>query len=211
LSQFGRPTGFFGRILARGMAWGHRDFYKNTVKVLNLQQDDKYLEIGFGSGLFIKKYASRVARIAGLDLSEEMVNMARSINKKLIESGKAEFKQGNVSSLPWGDGEFSVVVGIETFYFWQKPIESLMEVYRVLAPGGRVVLEMGYNKEDGLDHTEIVEKTKLTLYSADEMTEMLQESGFSNIEFTYYKGFWLPFKGHVVPKGMIVKAVKEKR
>ena len=211
MSQFRNPTGFFGRILARGMAWGHRDFYKNTAEVLNLQQDDKILEIGFGPGLFIKKYASRVARIAGLDLSEEMVNMARSVNKKLIESGKAEFKHGNVLSLPWENDEFTVVVGIETFYFWQEPMESLMEVYRVLAPGGRLVLEMGYNKEDGLNHTELVEKMNLTFYSADEMTEMLQESGFSEIEFTYYKGFWLPFKGHVVPKGMIVKAVKKKR
>ena len=209
MSQFGKPSGFFGKILARGMAWGHRDFYENTAEVLNLQQDDKCLEIGFGSGLFIKKYASHVARIAGLDLSEEMVNMARSINKKLIESGKAEFIQGDASSLPWGDSEFSVVVGIETFYFWQEPMESLMKIYRVLAPGGRLVLEMGYNKEDGLDHAEIVEKMNLTLYSADEMTEMLQEAGFSEIEFTYYKGFWLPFKGHVVPKGMIVKATKK--
>jgi SAM-dependent methyltransferase len=211
LSQFGKPTGFFGRILARGMAWGHRDFYKNTVKVLNLKQDDKYLEIGFGSGLFIKKHASHVARIAGLDLSEEMVNMASSINKKLIESGKAEFKHGNVSSLPWENDEFSVVVGIETFYFWEEPMASLSEIFRVLVPGGRLVLEMGYNKEDGLDHTEDIDKFNLKLYSADELTEMLQESGFSDIEFTYYKGFWLPFKGHVVPKGMIVRAVKEKR
>ena len=209
MSQFGKPSGFFGKILARGMAWGHRDFYKNTAEVLNLQQDDKYLEIGFGSGLFIKKYASHVARIAGLDLSEEMVKMARSINKELIESGKAEFIQGNVSSLPWGDSEFSVVVGIETFFFWQEPMDSLMEIYRVLAPGGRLLLEMAWNKEDGLDHTEDVEKMNLTFYSADEMTEMLQESGFNEIEFTYYKGLWLPFKGHVVPKGMIVKAAKK--
>jgi len=192
------------------MAWGHRDFYSNTAKVLNLKQDDKYLEIGFGSGLFIKKYASHVARIAGLDLSEEMINLASSINKKLIKSGKAEFKHGNVSSLPWENDEFTVVVGIETFFFWQEPMASLREIFRVLIPGGRLVLEMAWNKEDGLDHTEDIDKFNLKLYSADELTEMLQESGFTDIEFTYYKGFWLPFKGHVVPKGMIVKAVKEK-
>ena len=71
------------------------------------------------------------------------------------------------------------------------------------------MLEMSWNKEYGLDHTEDVEKMNLTFYSADEMTEMLQESGFNEIEFTYYKGLWLPFKGHVVPKGMIVKAAKK--
>ena len=192
------------------MAWGHRDFYENTAKVLNLKQDDKYLEIGFGSGLFIKNYASHVAKIAGVDLSEEMINLASSINKKLIKSGKTEFKHGNVSSLPWENDEFTVVVGIETFFFWQEPMASLREIFRVLIPGGRLVLEMAWNKEDGLDHTEDIDKFNLKLYSADELTEMLQESGFTDIEFTYYKGFWLPFKGHVVPKGMIVKAVKEK-
>ena len=49
MPDFGNPAGFLGRILARGMAWGHRDFYKNTAKVLELKHDDKYLEIGFGS------------------------------------------------------------------------------------------------------------------------------------------------------------------
>jgi len=191
------------------MAWGHRDFYSNTAKVLDLRQDDRLLEIGFGSGYFIKDYASHVARIAGVDLSEDMVNLASSVNKKLVESGKAEFRHGDASSLPYDDGEFSVVVGIETFFFWSEPVESLREIFRVLEPGGRLVLEMSYNKEDGLDHGEDMEKMNLIIYSADEMTEMLTESGFSDIEFTYYKGFWVPFKGHVVPKGMVVKAVKE--
>ena len=192
------------------MAWGHRDFYSNTAKVLDLRQDDRLLEIGFGSGYFIKDYASHVARIAGVDLSEDMVNLASSVNKKLVESGKAEFRHGDASSLPYDDGEFSVVVGIETFFFWSEPVESLREIFRVLEPGGRLVLEMSYNKEDGLDHGEDMEKMDLIIYSADELTGMLEETGLSDIEFTYYKGFWLPFKGHIVPKGMIVKAVKEK-
>ncbi len=209
MSQFGKPTGLFGRILAKGMAWGHKDFYKNAAKVLNLKHDDKCLEIGFGSGLFIKKYASHVARIAGLDYSEDMVSLASSINKDLIKSGKAEFRQGNVSSLPWENDEFSVVVGIETFFFWAEPVASLKEIYRVLAPGGRLVIEMAYNRDDGLDHARHIKKMNLNLYSADEMAKMFKESGFSDIVITYYRGFWVPFKGYVVPKGMIVKAIKK--
>lgn len=191
------------------MAWGHRDFYSNTAKVLDLKPDDRLLEIGFGSGYFIKDYASHVARVAGVDLSEDMVSLAGGVNKGLVQSGRAEFRLGDVSSLPYSDCEFSAVVGIETFFFWQEPVESLREIHRVLAPGGRLVLEMAYNKEDGLDHAEDIRKMSLVLYSADEITEMLRESGFSDVEFTYYRGFWLPLKGHVVPKGMIVKAVKE--
>ena len=73
MTQFQKPTGFIGKILAKGMAWGHRDFYRNTARALNLKPDDKYLEIGFGSGLFIKKYTSYISRIAGIDYSQEML------------------------------------------------------------------------------------------------------------------------------------------
>ncbi|NPV51321.1 MAG: class I SAM-dependent methyltransferase [Candidatus Methanofastidiosum sp.] len=209
MSQFRNPTGPFGRLLARSMAWGHKDFYKNTAKALDLKEEDRYLEIGFGSGLFIKKYASHVARIAGLDCSQEMVNLASDINKELINSGKAEFKKGDASSLPWGNDEFSAVVGIETFFFWDEPVKSLKEIYRVLAPGGRLVIEMAFNKDDGLDHSKHVKQMNLKVYSASEMTKMLNEAGFSEVIVIYFKGFWLPLKGHVVPKGMIVKGIKK--
>jgi len=210
MSQVAKPTGLFGKILARGMAWGHRGFYKNTAKVLHLQNDDTYLEIGFGSGLFIKKYASHVSRIAGLDYSEDMVKLASSINEDLIKSGKAEFRQGNVSHLPWGDYEFSVVVGIETFFFWSDPEISLKEIFRVLVPGCRLVLEISYNKDDGRDHTKKIKKYGLKLYSGKEIEKLLRESGFSEIHINYYKSLWIPFKGHIVFKGMIIKAIKSK-
>ena len=192
------------------MAWGHRSFYKNTAKALDLQPDDKLLEIGFGSGFFIKKYASNVSRICGLDYSADMVELATSVNKSLVKSGKVQFKQGDVSVIPWRDDEFSAVAGIETFFFWPEPVASLKEIYRVLAPGGRLVIEMAYNKDDGLDHTKHIKKFNLNLYSANEMTKMLKESGFSDIVITYYRAFWVPFKGYLVPKGMIVKGVKKK-
>jgi len=208
MSQFAKPTGFFGKILAKGMARGHKDFYKNTAKAMNLKHDDKFLEIGFGSGLFIKKYVSNVSKIAGLDYSKDMVKLAKDFNKNLVESGKAEFKHGDATSIPWDDNEFSVVVAIETFFFWSDSEKSLKEIFRVLMSGGRLVIEMAYNKDDGMNHEKLEKKMNLKLYSGNEMKKLLTDAGFSEIVINYFKGFWIPIRGHIVPKGMIVKALK---
>ena len=208
MSQFAKPTGFFGKILAKGMARGHKVLYKNTAKAMNLKNDDKYLEIGFGSGLFIKKYVSNIQKIAGLDHSKEMVKLANDFNKKLVKSGKAEFKHGDVTNIPWGNNEFSIIVAIETFFFWPEPEQSLKEIYRVIKPGGRLIIEMAYNKDDGKNHTKLIKKIDFKLYSGNEMKKLLEDAGFSKIIIKYFQGFYIPIKGYIVPKGMILKAYK---
>jgi len=207
MSQAAKPTGVFGRILARGMARGHKDFYESAAKVLDLRPDDEYLEIGFGSGFFIKKYASHVSRIAGLDCSEDMVQLASDINRDLVKTGKADFRQGDASSLPWGDNEFTAAATIESFFFWPEPERALGEIRRVLRPGGRLIIEMAHNRDDGKDHTKEARRMGFKLYSEEEVRNLLIISGFDDITFTYYKGFWVPIKGHVVPRGMVVKAI----
>ena len=99
-------------------------------------------------------------------------------------------------------------MGIETFFFWPEPEASLKEIFRVLAPEGRLVLEMAYNRDDGRDHTKQIQKHHLKLYGGEEMKKLLRASGFSDILVEYYKSLWIPFKGYIVPKGMIVRAVK---
>ena len=209
MSQFAKPTGFFGKILAKGMARGHKHFYKNAARVIDPKKDDRYLEIGFGSGIFIKKYMPHVSKISGIDHSEDMVQLASDINKELVDMGKAEFKRGNASLLPWDDNEFTVVAAIETFFFLDKVEKILSEIFRVLRPGGRLVIEMAYNKDDGVDHQRHIKKMNLQLYSGEEMKKLLTHAGFSKIVISYYKAFWIPIKGYIVPKGMVVKAVKK--
>ena len=209
MSQFAKPTGFLGKILAKGMARGHKEFYKNTVKVINPKKDDSYLEIGFGSGIFINKYMSHVSKIAGIDYSADMVTLASDINRMLVESGKAEFKQGDASSLPWADNEFTIVAMIEVFFFLTETEKTLKEIFRVLKPGGRLVIEMAFNKDDGADHSRHIKKMNLKLYSGEEMKNLLKKTGFTDIAIDYYEAVRIPIKGYVVPKGMVVKGIKK--
>jgi len=208
MSQFAKPTGFFGKILAKGMARGHKEFYKHAVKAINPKKEDEYLEIGFGSGIFINKYMSHVSKIAGIDYSEDMVKIASNINKKLVESGTAEFKQGYASSLPWPDNNFAIVAMIETFFFLNETEKTLKEILRVLKPGGRLIIEMAFNKDDGVDHKKHIKKFGLQLYSGEEMIQLLTKAGFNNILIDHFKAFRIPIKGYIVPKGMVVKGIK---
>jgi SAM-dependent methyltransferase len=209
MSQFAKPKGFLGKILAKGMARGHKEFYKNALKKINPKKEDIYLEIGFGSGIFINKYLAHVSKISGIDYSLDMVKLASVTNKKFVESGKAEFKQGNASSLPWDDNEFTVVAAIEVFFFFDEIEKTLKEIFRVLKPGGRFIIEMSYNKDDGVNHNRRIKKIGLKLYSGEEMKKILTNAGFKDIEISYFKAFWIPIKGYIIPKGMVVKATKK--
>jgi ubiquinone/menaquinone biosynthesis C-methylase UbiE len=195
------PRGLAGRITVIFMNIGHKSIYKSVAKVLQLQQDDDLLEVACGNGYFLKKYASHVHSVAGLDLSELVVKMAKKKHRGRIKAGTAEFVHGDASQLPWEDSRFSVATSMGSFTSFPKPLESLKEIYRVLRPGGRVIVSIEWNAEDGLDHTKEVEDYGMRMWTEDDIRATLKEAGFSEISITYAKGLKMP-------KMMIARAVK---
>ena len=195
------PRGLAGRITVIVMNIGHKSIYKNVADVLQLQPDDDLLEVACGNGYFIKKYASHVHSVAGLDLSELMVKMAKKKHRDRIKAGTAEFVHGDASQLPWEDNRFSVATTMGSFTAFPKPLESLKEMYRVLRPGGRVVASIEWNAEDGLDHTKEIKDYGMRMWTEDDIRATLKEAGFSDISITYAKGLKMP-------KMMIARAVK---
>ena len=195
------PRGFAGRLTLIVMNIGHRSIYSKVAKVLELRPEDDLLEVGCGNGYFLKKYASHVHSVAGLDLSELSVKMAKEKHRDRTRAETAEFVQGEASQLPWEDGKFSVVITMGSFIAFPKPLESLKEMRRVLRPGGRVLVSIEWNAEDGLDHTREVKGYGMWLWTEDDVRAVMKEAGFSDISITYRKGLKMP-------KLMIASAVK---
>lgn len=199
-SRAEKPQGFWGRLAARLMVIGHRRVYKEVAAALDLGVKDRFLDIGCGSGAFIKIFASLPYHVAGLDHSEEMVKLARRNNRKRARAGTAEFRQGDAAELPWKDESFSAVSLIETFY-WVKPLETLKEIRRILFPGGRVVIGLGLNADDGQDHSDYAKTFGMKFYSEKEIRSLLEQAKFKDVSFSFSKSFGMP-------RIMVVQALK---
>jgi ubiquinone/menaquinone biosynthesis C-methylase UbiE len=190
--------------LLMSMNLGHKSIYKSVAKALELRGEDDLLEVACGNGYFIKNYALHVHSVAGLDLSELCIKLATKKNKERIIAGSAEFVLGEATRLPWEDNKFSVATSMSSFLLFSKPValESLKEMCRVLRPGGRVVICIELNAEDGKDHSKDIKRYGIKLWTEDDVRDVLKEAGFSEIIITYVKGF-------MMPKMMITQSIKK--
>jgi ubiquinone/menaquinone biosynthesis C-methylase UbiE len=186
------PRGFIGSIVARLMPLGHAPIYKRVSEVLELQPEDELLDVACGAGYFLKRYASHLKRIAGLDYSEVMVKIAKNKHKKRISAGTAEIEYGEASHLPWEANKFSVVTSMGSFFAFPQPLESLKEMHRVLRPGGRAVVSIEYNAEEGKDYSKDIKKYGYGIWTEDEVQNMFQEAGFADVTIKYAKGMGMP-------------------
>jgi ubiquinone/menaquinone biosynthesis C-methylase UbiE len=141
-AQFGHPTGLMGRLVGRLMASKNAYMHRLAADVLDVQTDDRILEIGFGSGTLIQELARRATAgfVAGVDPSDVMVQQAAGRNLKWIRSGRVVLERGGVSKLPFPDGRFTKVCEVNSFHHWPDPARDLQEVQRVLQKGGLLLL-----------------------------------------------------------------------
>lgn len=114
-----------------------------TTDLLKIKENDVLL-VGFGNGSTINRIINntRVGKVFGLDLSNEMIKEAKKLNKKQIDDGIVELHKGNIISLPYTDSVFDKVFSVHTLYFWSDINQGFSEVHRVLKPGGKLFLSI---------------------------------------------------------------------
>ncbi|HVB23992.1 MAG TPA: class I SAM-dependent methyltransferase [Ktedonobacteraceae bacterium] len=161
--QHGHPRGIVGRILGEQMVRQHMAETTWTISLLNLQPEDQILEAGFGAGRAIELAAAQTANghVWGIDLSQAMVRAASRRNAQAIKAGQVILRRGDLTTLPFPDSQFDKVFSIQTLYFWPDPPRALAEVFRVLKPGGMLVVtlstgKIGAAEITGLEHYQLV-------------------------------------------------------
>jgi ubiquinone/menaquinone biosynthesis C-methylase UbiE len=140
--QFAKPVGTIGSLVGCLMAMKNRKLQDFAVEILDIQPDDRVLEIGFGPGVALRMIAAKAWRgfVTGVEVSDVMISQASRRNRRAIREGRLELKLASVSMLPYEDGTFTKVAAINAFQFWPNPYADLVEVKRVIATGGLLVI-----------------------------------------------------------------------
>lgn len=185
-----RPRGWVARKTyggVQGAPKGHEAVFDRVLNVLGALEGERCLEVGCGGGRLLERVLAAGARAAGVDHSPEMIHLTTKRNQGAVKAGALELKLAEADQLPWQDETFSVLLSANTFFFIEQPERALAEFFRVLSPGGRMVMATvpGPLPAPSLRNWWVyMWGSQMHVYDDEEMRSMVQRAGFSDVAIT---------------------------
>ena len=136
----------------------------------------KILDAGCGTGLLSKKL-QRFGRVIGIDFSREALKFAK--NRGIVT------KQARIEKIPFADNSFDVVVSIDVLVSKsiKNDLKPIKEFYRVLKPGGILILRVSANSWLKLSHDRHVHIGRR--YQKGQFATKLKNAGFEISKLSY--------------------------
>jgi len=109
------------------------------LEVIGERPFDRLLDLGTGTGRVLELLAPHIRRGVGIDLSHEMLSVARA---KLDAAGygHCQVRHGDLYALPFEAASFDVVTIHQVLHYLDDPARAIGEAARMLRPGGRLLI-----------------------------------------------------------------------
>ena len=127
----------------------------------------------------------------------------RPLNATGIASGRVEVQQATVSQLPFANNTFHLVTAIETHYYWPNHLHDLREIYRVLRPGGSLLLIAEAFRGQRFDALNglVMKFLDAGYLTAAEHSKLLEDAGYLGVQVVVdRKRGWLCVSGKKTPE-----------
>ncbi len=100
---------------------------------------DLVVDFGTGTGRMLALFSPRADRVEGIDLSHQMLTVARS-NLRDAKAENAAVRHGDVTAAPYESDSADLVIIHQVLHYLDDPSRAIAEAARVLKPGGRLLV-----------------------------------------------------------------------
>lgn len=118
------------------------DNIKNILDRLGIASNDRILDVGCGSGIYLTLMAERSKNVVGVELSKEGIERSQVIFDEMGLKDRIHILRGDAMNLPFQGGSFDVVLCTEVLEHLPDPSKGALEIQRVLKKGGMALISM---------------------------------------------------------------------
>ncbi|MBL4613208.1 MAG: metalloregulator ArsR/SmtB family transcription factor [Emcibacter sp.] len=133
------------------------DVEKILLEITSDMKIHDFLDVGTGTGRILEVFADRIGRGTGIDLSREMLSIAR-VNLERAQLHNCQVRQGDMYDLALASGSMDLILIHQVLHFADDPSAALRETSRLLRQNGRVIVvdfaphKLEYLRDDQAHH-----------------------------------------------------------